>query len=190
MDRPFVQQVVVGASDLFGNFAKKYYMNVLPLLKKELLQEAATTRKMLQRIPDDKLSWKPHEKSMSLQNLAVHIAELPSWTAMGLHTSELDFAKMDYKPSPVSSARDILDLFEKSLASGIAALDTAKEEDLLPNWTMRSGEKIHGVMTKYEVIRHSLAQTAHHRAQLGVYLRLLNVPIPGSYGPSADETVF
>ena len=165
-------------------------MNVLPLLKKELLQEAATTRKMLQRIPDDKLSWKPHEKSMSLQNLAVHIAELPSWTAMGLHTSELDFAKMDYKPSPVSSARDILDLFEKSLASGIAALDTAKEEDLLPNWTMRSGEKIHGVMTKYEVIRHSLAQTAHHRAQLGVYLRLLNVPIPGSYGPSADETVF
>lgn len=165
-------------------------MDVLPLLKKEMKQEAVTTRKMLERIPQDKFDYKPHEKSMALKNLAIHIAELPSWVSMGLNTSELDFAKMDYKPTEVSNTGEIVDLFDKSLAEGFAALDKAKEEDLLPTWTMRSGEKIHGVMTKYEVIRHAFAQTTHHRAQLGVYLRLLNVPIPGSYGPSADEPVF
>ncbi|MDP4283222.1 MAG: DinB family protein [Bacteroidota bacterium] len=165
-------------------------MDIIPLLKKEMQQEAITTRKMLERIPEDKLGWKPHEKSMSMQNLAVHIAELPSWVSMGLTTSELDFAKMDYNPTTVNSVEDIVQLFNKSLASGLSALDNAKEEDLLPTWTMRSGEKIHGVMTKYEVIRHAFAQTTHHRAQLGVYLRLLNVAIPGSYGPSADEPNF
>ena len=165
-------------------------MDIIPLLKKEMLAESVATRKMLERIPDDKLSWKPHEKSMSIQNLAVHIAELPAWVSMGFNTSELDFAKMDYKPTPVSSAKDIVQLFEKSLATGLAGLDKAKEEDLWPTWTMRSGDKIFMVMTKYEVIRHAFAQTSHHRAQLGVYLRLLNVPIPGSYGPSADDTGF
>jgi uncharacterized damage-inducible protein DinB len=165
-------------------------MDIIPLLKKEILEESVATRKMLERIPDDKLSWKPHEKSMTIQSLAVHIAELPAWVSMGLNTSELDFAKMDYKPTPVSSTKDIVQLFDKSLATGLEALDKAKEEDLWPTWTMRSGDKIFSVWTKYEVIRHAFAQTSHHRAQLGVYLRLLNIPIPGSYGPSADETGF
>jgi uncharacterized damage-inducible protein DinB len=166
------------------------FMDVLPLLKKEMQEEAATTRKMLERIPTDKLSWKPHDKSMSMQNLAVHIAELPSWVTMALTTNELDFAAMDYSPTVVEDTGDIVKLFEKSLAEGLASLDKANEDDLLPVWVMRSGEKIHATMTKYEVIRHAFAQTTHHRAQLGVYLRLLNVPIPGSYGPSADENNF
>ena len=165
-------------------------MEVLPLLKKEMLQEAETTRKMLRLIPENKFGWKPHEKSMAIQNLAVHIAELPSWVSMGLTTSELDFTKMDYKPTVVNNTNEILDLFERSLSAGFAALDNANEEDLLPSWTMRSGDKIHSVMTKYEVIRHAFAQTTHHRAQLGVYLRLLEIPIPGSYGPSADDNNF
>ncbi len=165
-------------------------MDIIPLLKKEMQEEAVATRKMLERIPDDKLSWKPHEKSMNMQNLAVHIAELPAWVSMGLNTSELDFEKMDYKSTPVSSTKDIVHLFEKSLATGLAALDKTKEEDLWPTWKMRSGDKILRVWTKYEVIRHAIAQTSHHRAQLGVYLRLLNVPVPGSYGPSADEANF
>lgn len=165
-------------------------MEVLPLLKKEMQQEAAITRKMLALIPNDKLSWKPHEKSMTMQNLAVHIAELPTWVTMGLTTSELDFAKMDYKPTPVSNTKEIIELFEKSLSVGLTSLDQAKEEDLLPAWTMRNGDKILGVMSKYEVIRFAFAQTTHHRAQLGVYLRLLNIPIPGSYGPSADDPSF
>jgi uncharacterized damage-inducible protein DinB len=165
-------------------------MDVLPLLKKEMEQEAHTTRKMLQLVPVDQLGWKPHEKSMNMQNLAVHIAELPSWVSMALNTSELDFAAMDYKPTEVASTEELLNLFEKSLTSGLDSLGKASEEDLLPNWTMRSGEKVHATMTKYEVIRHAFAQTTHHRAQLGVYLRLLHIPIPGSYGPSADEMNF
>ncbi|GEO12114.1 DinB family protein [Segetibacter aerophilus] len=165
-------------------------MQIIPLLLKEMEEEAAITRKMLQRVPDDKFDWKPHERSMVMSALTVHIAELPSWVQMALTSSELDFAKMDYTPTPVSSSADLLAIFEKSYSQGREALSSAKEEDLLPEWTLRNGEQVYMVFTKYEVIRHSFAQTIHHRAQLGVYLRLLNIPIPGSYGPSADEQSF
>ena len=165
-------------------------MDIIQLLLKEMEQEAQTTRKMLGRVPADKLSWKPHEKSMSLKQLSVHIAELPSWVSMGLTTSELDFATSPYEPAPVNSTNDLLAIFEKSFEEGKASLSKAKEEDLLPNWTLRNGDQVYSIMTKYEVIRHAFSQTIHHRAQLGVYLRLLNIPIPGSYGPSADETNF
>ena len=162
-------------------------MQIIPLLVKEMEQEAAITRKMLQLVPSDKFDWKPHEKSMNMKSLTVHIAELPSWVSMALTTTELDFATMDYTPTEASSAQDLIAIFEKSLATGKAALEAAKEDDLLPEWTLRNGEQVYNVFTKYEVIRHSFAQTIHHRAQLGVYLRLLNIPLPGSYGPSADE---
>jgi uncharacterized damage-inducible protein DinB len=165
-------------------------MQIIPLLMKEMEQEAAATRKMLQRVPDEKFDWKPHEKSMTMQQLTVHIAELPSWVKMALTTSELDFATMDYTPTPIASNANLLEIFEKSLADGKETLSAASENDLLPEWTLRNGDQILTVFTKYEVIRHSLAQTIHHRAQLGVYLRLLNIPIPGSYGPSADEMNF
>lgn len=165
-------------------------MQIIPLLLKEMEQEAATTRKFFPLIPGDKLDWKPHEKSMNIKQLATHIAELPSWVNMALTTSELDFSKMDYTPTPVSSAGDLQSIFEKSYEEGRQALSAAKEEDLLLEWTLRNGEQILTIFTKYEVIRHAFAQTTHHRAQLGVYLRLLNIPIPGSYGPSADEMGF
>jgi uncharacterized damage-inducible protein DinB len=165
-------------------------MNIIELLLKELDQEAVTTRKMLERVPVEKLDWQPHQKSMKLDLLAVHVAELPSWIAMALHTSELDFAAQPYEPAIVKSNEELLQHFEKSLQEGRIALSNAKEEDLLPTWTLRTGDHIHAVYTKYEVVRHSLAQTIHHRAQLGVYLRLLDIPIPGSYGPSADEQSF
>jgi uncharacterized damage-inducible protein DinB len=97
---------------------------------------------------------------------------------------------MDYTPTPVGSTEELLSIFEKSFQEGKSALSEAKEEDLLPTWTLRNGEQVYNVFTKYEVIRHSFAQTIHHRAQLGVFLRLLNIPIPGSYGPSADEQNF
>lgn len=162
-------------------------MEIIPLLLKEMEQEAETTRKMLKLVPDDKFDWKPHPKSMTMKQLTTHLSELPSWVTMGLLTDELDFASAPYEPKPVNSTADLLDLFEKSLESGKGSLSAAKEEDLLPTWTLRHGDHILSVMTKYEVIRHAFAQTTHHRAQLGVYLRLLNIPIPGSYGPSADE---
>ena len=165
-------------------------MQIIPLLSKELDTEAAITRKMLSRIPNDKYDWKPHEKSMSIRQLAAHIAEIPGWIPIGLNTSELDFAKGDYKPTIVNNTQEVLDKFEQSVASAKSSLENAKEEDLLPTWTMRSGDQVHAVFTKYEVIRHAFAQIIHHRAQLGVFLRLLNVPIPGTYGPSADEMNF
>jgi uncharacterized damage-inducible protein DinB len=163
-------------------------MEIIPLLLKEMAEEAETTRKMLSLVPADKFDWQPHVKSMSVKRLATHIAELPGWTAMALNTAELDFATMNYTPIPVNSTEDILAVYEKSYAEGHEALTKATEADLLPNWTLRNGDKIYSVRTKYEVIRMSFCQTVHHRAQLGVFLRLLDIPIPGSYGPSADES--
>jgi len=151
-------------------------------------QEAQTTRKMLALVPDDKFDWKPHPKSMTMIQLSTHVAEIAGWVAMAFTTTELDFEAAPYEPAPINSTADLLQLFEKSFEKGISSLKTASEDDLLPTWTLRSGETIHAVMTKYELVRHSFSQTTHHRAQLGVYLRLLDIPIPGSYGPSADES--
>ncbi|MBO0931217.1 DinB family protein [Fibrella aquatilis] len=162
-------------------------MNIIESLTAEMDMESSTTRKMLNRIPDDKLDWQPHPKSMPMRTLAVHIAELPSWVPMALHTDGIDFAVMDYAPTHVDTTADVLALFEKSLAEGKAALSTATAADLEPMFTLREGDTIFSTETKGETIRMAYSQTVHHRAQLGVYLRLLDIPIPGSYGPSADE---
>lgn len=165
-------------------------LNTIQQLVKEMEQEARTTRKMLAIVPDDKYTWKPHEKSMSIQQLATHIAELPGWVTMTLKTKELDFASNPYEAKPITKTKDLLTFFEETLAEAKADLSKAKESDLLPNWTLRNGDEIYSVSTKAEVIRMTYCQIVHHRAQLGVYLRLLNVPIPGSYGPSADDASF
>ncbi len=162
-------------------------MSIIQMLLKELDQEALTTRKMLERVPNDKYDWKPHEKSMSIRQLTTHIAELPIWITMALMTDELDFATNPYQPPKVNNTVELLELFERSLANGREHLAAATDEQLLPEWTLRMGDKILSVSTKGEVIRMTFSQIVHHRAQLGVYLRLLNIPIPGSYGPSADE---
>ena len=163
-------------------------MQIIPLLLKELDYEVEVARKFLALVPEEKLDWKPHVKSTAMRPLAVHIAELPSWITLGLTTSELDFATSPYAPPEANNSGDLLNILARSYQSGKDSLTNATEDDLLPTWTLRSGEQIFSVMTKYEVIRHSLNQITHHRAQLGVYLRLLDIPIPGSYGPSADES--
>jgi uncharacterized damage-inducible protein DinB len=163
---------------------------MLQIFLKELDAESVTTRKMLERVPTDKFSWKPHEKSMTLIQLATHVAELPSWISMTLTTDELDFAANPYTPEVVNNTEELLAYFERSLADGRAHLLSAREEQLEEPWTLRNGEQIYSTTSKAEVIRMSLNQIIHHRAQLGVYLRLLNIPIPGSYGPSADEMNF
>src|SRR5688572_15528604 len=162
-------------------------MSQIQQLLKEMDREAQTTRKMLARIPNDKYDWKPHQKSMTIRSLATHIAELPAWVKMVLTTSELDFATTPYNPEPINNTEELMEYFEKSLLEGKEQLSKAKDADLLPNWTLRSGEEIYSVEPKGDAIRMSYCQIVHHRAQLGVYLRLLNIPIPGSYGPSADE---
>ena len=163
---------------------------IIPALLKEMDEEMATTRKFLALVPFDKLDWRPHPKSMTMQELALHIADLPSWAKLALTTEELDFATAPYEPTEVANNAALMDALESSYAAGKASLSAAKESDLLGPWVLRTGEKIHARMTKYEVIRLALQQTTHHRAQLGVYFRLLDIFVPGSYGPSADDTDF
>lgn len=157
---------------------------------KELEQEALTTRKMLQRVPTDKFSWQPHKKSMTAKQLATHIAELPGWVTMAIKTDGLDFAENPYKPVDVNTTEELLAYFEKSLADGKSELKEENEQLLDKDWTLRNGQQIYSVEPKADVIRMSINQIIHHRAQLGVYLRLLDIPIPGSFGPSADEMAF
>jgi uncharacterized damage-inducible protein DinB len=157
------------------------------LLLKEMDQEAETTRKMLACVPDDKYDWQPHEKSMTIRRLATHIADLPSWVEMGIHDDGLDFATTTHKEPEINNNKELLAFLEESLASGRAALTNIKPEQYDEKWTLSNGGHIIADMTRAEIIRIAYSQTTHHRAQLGVYLRLLNIPIPGSYGPSADE---
>lgn len=156
----------------------------------ELETESNTTRKMLQRVPADKYDWKPHEKSMTIRQLATHVAEIPGWINMVLNTTELDFEKTGYNPVPIHNNTELLAYFEKSLAEGKEGLQKANDKQMEDNWTMRSGSNIYFSSSKRDMIRTCFCQVVHHRAQLGVYLRLLNIPIPGSYGPSADEPEF
>jgi len=165
-------------------------MNRIQQFLKEMDEQSLTTRKMLQIIPDDKYDWKPHEKSMTIRQLSTHIAELPTWITMALTTEELDFATAPYQHSTISNTKDLMEFFEKSLVDGRSQLVDSNENKLDEKWTLRTGDQIHSVSTKAEVIRMALNQVVHHRAQLGVFLRLLDIPIPGSFGPSADDHGF
>jgi len=162
-------------------------MSIIEILLKEIENEAQTTRKMLTIVPNDKYDWKPHPKSMSIKQLATHIAELPGWITMGITTDGLDFAANAYKPEDINNTTDLLAFFEKKYAEGRAQLLATNEEVLQQPWVLRNGDQILSDQTKYDTVRVSISQTIHHRAQLGVFLRLLNIPIPGSYGPSGDE---
>ncbi|UPT65868.1 MAG: DinB family protein [Sphingobacteriales bacterium JAD_PAG50586_3] len=166
-------------------------MNIIELLKKELEDESAITRKMLSIVPEDKWDWKPHTKNMNLMQLSTHVAEMPEWIAFSINSDGIDFATTPYVPHNIQTNVELMDIFSKSLAAGRMALDEITDENILNNrWVLRAGDTILADNSKFEAVRHAFAQTIHHRAQLGVYLRLLNIPIPGSYGPSADEQGF
>jgi len=162
-------------------------MDIIPMLVKEMEQEAQTTRKMLAIVPNDKYDWQPHPKSMNIKKLATHIAELPNWVALAFTTDELDFATTTYKVEDINNTEDLLAYFERCYANGMDYLSKGTEEELLPKWVLRNGDHVLQEITKGELVRIAFSQTVHHRAQLGVFLRLLDIPIPGSYGPSADE---
>lgn len=162
-------------------------MTIIEAFTKELEQEAITTRKMLSCVPTDKFDWQPHPKSMTIKTLATHLAELPTWIGMTLHTDGLDFATTPYQPKDLKTTEELLAYFEESLEEGRKNYANAEGIDLSKTWTLRSGEMIHATDSKYGFLRNTMSQMIHHRAQLGVFLRLLDIPIPGSYGPSADE---
>lgn len=153
----------------------------------ELEHESIGTKKMLARVPADKMDWKPHEKSMKLKDLATHIADLPSWITLGLTTDELDFATAPYNPQNCENGEDLVAYYEKTAKEAAGHLSKSKDAMLSETWTLRNGDIVYSKLSRLETIRHAYCQIVHHRAQLGVYLRLLNIPIPGVYGPSADE---
>ena len=165
-------------------------MSQIAAFQKELEREALTTRKMLSIIPNDKYDWKPHEKSMTMMALSTHLADIFSWFNLVLKTSELDFATSPYQPDHINNTAELMSIFERKLVEGRTALANGKDEQLTDLWSLRNGETIYSTEPKYDVIRMCFGQIIHHRAQLGVSLRLLNVPIPGSYGPSADDMNF
>ncbi|GAB3962055.1 hypothetical protein GCM10028805_62230 [Spirosoma harenae] len=162
-------------------------MELIPLFLEEMEQEAQTTRKMLERIPDDKYDWRPHEKSMTIRSLASHIANLPTWVTMAITTDGLDFEKNPYQEDHINNTAELMTYLETCLANGKSQLVPENEAILNEPWTLRNGEIVYFTSPRHEVIRTALNQIVHHRAQMGVFLRLLDIPIPGSYGPSADE---
>jgi uncharacterized damage-inducible protein DinB len=160
-------------------------MNLSEPLIAELQIEAVTTRRMLERVPQDSLTWKPHEKSRTLGEIAAHIANLPGLFIATLNRDEFD--RYDYK-SVTDTVSDILDTFDRNISSAFEVLKTQSDERLLAPWRYKYGEQVLFEMPRLIVIRSTaLNHLIHHRGQLSVYLRLLNVPLPSVYGPTADE---
>lgn len=161
-------------------------MNLNEPLLAELQIEAETTRKMLERVPQDALAWKPHEKSRTLGEIAAHIANLPGLFIATLNQDEFD--RYDYKAA-TDTVADILDTFDRNISNALEVLKTQSNERLLAPWRYKYGEQVIFEMPRLVVIRTTaLNHLIHHRGQLSVYLRLLDVPLPPVYGPTADES--
>jgi len=145
------------------------------------------TRKLLERVPydDQHRPYKPHEKSMALEYLATHVAEIPGWTKLALETEVFELPA-DFKPDLATSKEDLLHRFDKAVEEGRAALNSATDPEMAKNWTFKYKE-FSMTEGRTKTVRSFLNHLVHHRAQLGVYLRLNGIPIPGMYGPSADE---
>jgi len=162
--------------------------NIATGLIAELENEGATTRKVLERIPADKFDYKPHDKSMTMGQLASHVAEMHGWTVQTVNDDGIDFATMDYKPFVPTSTEDLVQHFEKNYNSAIEALKNAPDEIWHEPWTLKNGETTYFTLPKIAVMRTLvLNHIVHHRGQLSVYLRLNDIPVPSIYGPSADE---
>jgi uncharacterized damage-inducible protein DinB len=160
----------------------------------QLEREATGTRRALERVPEGKNNWKPHEKSMELGYLAALVAKMPSWIAMMIHEEELDFAKRSessFVPKEQLTRTDLLRLLDESLAEARAALTQTNDDHLRKLWRFRVGERVVSEEPRYVMIQDSVFNhLSHHRGQLTVYLRLAGASVPAIYGPSADEGKF
>lgn len=163
-------------------------MGMKDALLPEFDHETGTTRRLLERVPEDKLAWQPHQKSMSLGRLAMHLAEVPAWGAMTISQTETVFNTGDYKARTGESRAEILAVFDEGVAATRKALAQASDAELLVTWTLKSDGKTVFSMPRIGVLRGMVMNhMIHHRAQLSVYLRMNDVPLPAMYGPSADE---
>jgi uncharacterized damage-inducible protein DinB len=162
-------------------------MPISQMLLPEFDQEMANTRKLLERVPDGKFDYKPHEKSMTLGRLAGHVAEVPSYATATIRMDKLELTGSE-KPFHPTSKKELLESFDKYVVEARQAISTVSDEDLGKIWSLRFGGKDVFSMPRVAVLRSMVMNhLIHHRAQLQVYLRLNNVEIPGMYGPSADE---
>lgn len=154
----------------------------------DLEHELATTRRLLERVPDEHLDWRPHERSMSLGELATHVANLVRWQVGMVQLDEYDFATA---PLPMKAAENrdaLLRTFDRNVEALRAALEEVDDEALRQPWTLRSGEQVLQQRPRAAMLRGlGISHIVHHRGQLSVYLRLLDVPLPPIYGPTADE---
>jgi uncharacterized damage-inducible protein DinB len=166
-------------------------MSISSALLPEFDQEMANTRKTLERIPDDKFGWKPHPKSFAMGPLATHTAELVGWTVDTIGKDSLDIAPPGappYKTVEATSRQELLDRFDKKVTAARAAIAGASDEHLMKPWTLLQGGQPIFTMPRAALLRSFVMNhVIHHRAQLGVYLRLNDIPVPAIYGPTADE---
>jgi uncharacterized damage-inducible protein DinB len=166
-------------------------MAIRDALLPEFDHEMANTRKILERVPDEKFGWKPHEKSMTCERLANHLAQLPEWATVTINEGSFDVAPKDGAPTPreLGHSRDeVLRIFDEKVTAARAALENAADDHLMKPWSLLKGGTPIMTMPRIAVLRSFvLSHSVHHRAQLGVYLRLNDIPVPAIYGPSADE---
>jgi uncharacterized damage-inducible protein DinB len=161
-------------------------MSISQALLPEFDHEMATTRKCIERVPDDKYGWKPHERSMGLGHLASHISEMATWAVAGLKQDSLDLA--GYKPFVATNTKELLASFDKNVADARAAIAGTDDAEYMKNWSLTKDGQTLLTMPKIAVVRtFVMNHVIHHRGQLSVYLRENNVPVPSIYGPSADE---
>jgi uncharacterized damage-inducible protein DinB len=164
-------------------------MNLIDSLRKEFDNEAQMTRTHLERVPQDQLEWRPHEKSFTAGGLASHITEMVGWTDAILNNDEIDFDPATYKPYIATSLADLLKTFDDNVAKAKQAMAGATDDTLTQRFSFKIMGKVMFERSKAEVLRDvALSHIIHHRGQFSVYLRLLDVPVPATYGPSADES--
>ncbi len=162
-------------------------MTISELLLPEFDEEIKKTRTFLERVPMEAADWKPHEKSMSLGRLASHVAELPHWASDIIERDSLDI-KSGYKPFQAVSAEELLSQFDSKAAAAGEAIAGASDEHLGKTWAFLFGGHVVFSRPRYQVFRSMMMDhLIHHRGQMSVYLRLKDIPVPGMYGPSADE---
>lgn len=165
-------------------------MKLTELFLAELEREAGPTRRTLERVPDGRYDWKPHEKSMTLGYLAELVARLPSWPVFMIKKDELDLAT-DEKPQPLRTSRELVQALDEGVAEAREALANTTDEHLMKPWRLLVGGRVVSEEPRYIMLRDGVFNhLAHHRGQLTVYLRLNDVPVPAIYGPSADDGGF
>lgn len=166
-------------------------MSYCDFLREEFEHEIASSKKVLAVCPEEKLTWQPHQKSMTLGRLAGHVAEIPRWVCRILENESFDImpgGARAFQPLNPASKDELLHAFEEHVTKSKALLSQATEEQLAHNWSLLFNGKSVLTKTRYAAIRFmAMNHMIHHRAQLTVYLRLAGVPVPGLYGPSADE---